>query len=264
LAKLYVETWRAHGNSANHPALVEIYNKIVASPYRDLFFFTPLEIPGGSEKAPGSTMQRGPTPLDDAMLIITIAGRPVYNKQFQRTYRIKQQYLWLRLGQLQAKPNIVPNDVKRWIYSQKGVLEDIQSLGEAEQKTISQQICDDIADGISTEKEIDGLVRVERDKAKERLNILFEEFKQRDGFAYQTFLQTNRLTDKEVKDTLAIYARREFLAENLVKRNQHPIDTWLKNQRQSMVIEYPGQNTSEEKEDSRGWNPLRLIDWFRV
>ncbi len=264
LAKLYIETLRAQDNSTDHPAVVEVYNRIVASPCSNLFFFTPQEIPGVFSPQPGNIAQRGPTLQDEMMLIIIIAGQPVYNRQFQRTYRIKQQYLWLRLSQLQAKPNMLPTDIKQWIFSQKGVLEDIQSLGESEQKKISQQLCEDIADGYSMEKEINSLVRVDKDKAKERLDTIFDEFKQRDGFAYPAFLLTNHLTDKEVKETLALYARREFLAENLVKRHQHHIYSWLKNQRQNIAIEYPAQQALEEKEDGKGWNPLRLIDWFRT
>ena len=250
LVKRYVKAFRAHG-SANHPVVVGIYKEIAASPYIDRFFFTLQEMPGSSEITPDHEDIRpdGSTSPDAARPIVTIAGVPIYNRQFQRVYLVKQQYIRLRQGQWQRTPNSLDN-VQRWILFQQGTLQDLQSLSEAEQQKISQQVLNDIVDDFLTQKEINSLPLAEKAKVKQQVYVLYEEFKQRDGFLYQDFLKTDQFTDDDVRETLAIFARREFLTDNLINRNQS-IDAWLtlQRQKQNLVIQYAGQDTFEEGGD---------------
>ncbi len=254
LAKRYIEALQANGNWSNHPAVVEIYQEITTSSYSQEFFFAPQEMPDTPNKA--LWQDRLPA-QDEVKLIATVDNIPIYNKQFQRVYLIKQQYIRLRQGQ-----SNIPREVARWIQFQTRVLQDIQTLSESEQQKVSAQVLDDIVNDFLLKKEISGLARPDVQELARRQQALFVNFKQRDGFSYHIFLQANQLTDEDVKEVLAIYVRREFLTEDMLKRRQPPIDTWLKAQRQTLVITYPEEDTSEKQRGGKRKNPLKLIDWF--
>jgi hypothetical protein len=254
LAKRYIEALQANGNWPNHPAVVEIYQEITASPYSQEFYFAPQEMPDTPNKA---LWQDRLPPQDEVKLIAIVDSIPIYNQQFQRVYLIKQQYIRLRQGQ-----SNLPRELWRWIQFQTRVLQDIQTLDESEQQKVSAQVLDDITNDFLIKKEISGLARLAVQELARRQQLLFADFKQRDGFSYHIFLQANHLVDEDVKEVLAIYARREFLTEDMLKRRQPPIDTWLKAQRQTLTISYPAEDTSEKQRGGKRRNPLKLIDWF--
>jgi hypothetical protein len=144
-------------------------------------------------------------------------------------------------------------------------MQELHTLDVIEQQKIARQVLDDILDGFSTKKEIDSLIREDRRKVEQKLNTLYNEFTRREGFQYQDFLHLYGLTDEDVNFVLAMYVRREFLSEDLLKRTKSSIDAWLVNKRQSLKIEYSEQDQPEERKSGEGWSfrsLLRIIDWF--
>jgi hypothetical protein len=258
----YIKALQIHGNSPNHPDVIDIFKDIKSSPYSNQIFFPPAQIPDSLGKAPDKSQPGGITAQEEISIVAIVNGVPVYYKQFWQVYLVKQQYILLRQEQGKTNPRQL-HHIRRWIQSQKSVTQDIQSISEEERRKISEQVLYDIADDFSMKKDISGLPQEDMVAIEKMSNKLFDDFKQRGGFFYQQFLQTYQLTGEEIKAILALYGRREFLAEDLPKRNQGSIDSWLKSQRGKLSIEYPSQDIPEEaKESKRLGRLLWPFDWF--
>ncbi len=231
LARRFVAAFRKN----DRRAVIAVYNQVMASPYKNAFTFSPKEwdfiytVPAPSGPSSGLT-------------IVIINGYAISYAQFVRIHTVKKAYLHLRSHQMLRNLNTVLPSVRDWVRSQRALIE------QSDSPALTTMTLRDIENDFAIQNEIkkgefETVMKADELDVDDQLNKLYQdltEFVQLipDGTIFQGFIRSVPI--EEVRTALAIYVRRELLAEYWSRQARHiTIDEWLNRRKKDLYIIYP-------------------------
>jgi hypothetical protein len=190
-----------------------------------LAWFKSDQHPKAAASAPGAPVGKG----EDTAA--TMNGQNITREQVDRVYIVKVPYIDYTIPLLRMQIQQFPSEKAQL----EAKIKDLEAL-KTDPQQMRQRVQEELIDDVLIQEEIAKITKNDAKskrelEEKDRLRDVFREFKSSQGYSFGILLDKHKIREREVRDAVLIFVRREMFARYLGKHQKMRLEDWLARKR---------------------------------